>query len=142
MGFLMSDEVRRHENMKNMIGAGNSLTIMDFNDEAALRAHDSCILGFEGESAMSKALIAIANRMMEAAGMADDMTEDIEDIGMIVNVSRSDVADYGEMVDGLMNARNIRELNELAELYRNIPGALKIAEICAERMGGRITLAG
>lgn len=141
MTFLVNEEVRKHENMKNMIGAGNSLTIMDFNDEAALRAHDDCILGFEGESAMSKALIAIANRMMEAAGMTDDMTEDIEDIGMVVSVARSDAADYGEMVDGLMAARSLRELNELAELYKHMPEAIRIAEICAQKMGGHITLA-
>lgn len=128
--MFQSKEVRQEMTARNELGVMGLSIVPDSDEELA--AYDAKILGFEDESPKARALADIATKMLEVAmyeGVIDD------DIGMVVPVKASEAMDYGAMIQDIVTARGIKELREIAEVYKNMPGAVELAKACAQEMG-------
>lgn len=128
--MFQSKEVRQEMTARNELGVMGLSIVPDSDEELA--AYDAKILGFEDESPKARALADIATKMLEVAmyeGVIDD------DIGMVVPVKASEAMDYGAMIQDIVTARGIKELREVAEVYKDMPGAVELAKACAQEMG-------
>ena len=128
--MFQSKEVRQEMTARNELGVMGLSIVPDSDEELA--AYDAKILGFEDESPKARALADIATKMLEVAmyeGVIDD------DIGMVVPVRASEAMDYGAMIQDIVTARGIKELREIAEIYKDMPGAVELAKACAQEMG-------
>jgi hypothetical protein len=128
--MFQSKEVRQEMTARNELGVMGLSIVPDSDEELA--AYDAKILGFEDESPKARALADIATKMLEVAmyeGVIDD------DIGMVVPVRASEAMDYGAMIQDIVTARGIKELREIAEVYKDMPGAVELAKACAQEMG-------
>lgn len=128
--MFQSKEVRQEMTARNELGVMGLSIVPDSDEELA--AYDAKILGFEDESPKARALADIATKMLEVAmyeGVIDD------DIGMVVPVRASEAMDYGAMIQDIVTARGIKELREVAEVYKDMPGAVELAKACAQEMG-------
>lgn len=128
--MFQSKEVRQEMTARNELGVMGLSIVPDSDEELA--AYDAKILGFEDESPKARALADIATKMLEVAmyeGVIDD------DIGMVVPVKASEAMDYGAMIQDIVTARGIKELREIAEVYKDMPGAVGLAKACAQEMG-------
>ncbi len=128
--MFQSKEVRQEMTARNELGVMGLSIVPDSDEELA--AYDAKILGFEDESPKARALADIATKMLEVAmyeGVIDD------DIGMVVPVKASEAMDYGAMIQDIVTARGIKELREIAEVYKDMPGAVELAKACAQEMG-------
>lgn len=128
--MFQSKEVRQKMTARNELGVMGLSIVPDSDEELA--AYDAKILGFEDESPKARALADIATKMLEVAmyeGVIDD------DIGMVVPVKASEAMDYGAMIQDIVTARGIKELREIAEVYKDMPGAVELAKACAQEMG-------
>lgn len=130
MQRFLDQEVRQTMTARNQLGVMGLSIIPDTEDE--IKAYDAKILGFEGESPKARVLAEIATKMLETAE-AYEGSED--DVGMIVSVRASDAMDYGAMIQDITTARGIKELQQIAEYYKDMPGAVELARVCAQEMG-------
>lgn len=106
----------------------DGMSIFDSSINEEVIAHDKAVFGFEDEDPLGQVLADIADRILIAAACEDD------DVGMIVSVSNSDAQDYGMMVSEIMSATSVEELQEIANVYIDMPGARALAEVCAKKM--------
>lgn len=132
-------EIRQRRAMQEYLGITN-FGIFG-GDEESMREHDAELFGFENEDPMTKALANLATHML---GLSDTVTvgEDEfltygydDEVGMVVPATSSDVADYGAMVNDIMGARTESELCEIAEVYKDMPGAIGLARAVAMKKG-------
>lgn len=130
-----NEETRKRMAASNRTGiAANGMSIIEC-DEEAWASYDAKILGFEDESPKNRALADIATHLLETAdyeGVVDD-----DNVGMIVLAKSSEAMDYGQMIADIASAKSLRELREIARVYQDMPGAVELAQACAEEMGYR-----
>jgi hypothetical protein len=110
-----------------------------FDSRRAIIEHDMELFGCDGEDSLSRVLEDIGTNILVAAEMAvaaesAESDGDSEDVGMVVLVKNSDAQDYGLMIEDIMSAQTIEELQEVVANYKDIPCALELAKACEERM--------
>jgi len=124
-------------------GCGDDGITVFGDDEICARRR--AVFGFDDEDEQGKELAEIATRILLAYGFEDESAEDDDDVGMIVNVGTSDAQDYGIMVDEILSATSIEELQEIVDVYaESMPTfARELAEICAKEYpnGGTLRFA-
>lgn len=131
-------EVRQRRVMQEYLGITN-FSIFG-GDEESMKEHDAELFGFENEDPMTKALANIATHML---GLSDTTVGEDEflvagyddEVGMVVPATSSDAADYGAMMNDIMSARTESELAEIAEVYKDMPGAIGLARAVAMKKG-------
>jgi hypothetical protein len=124
-------------------GCGDDGIAVFGDDEICARRR--AVFGFDDEDEQGKELAEIATRILLAYGFEDESAEDDDDVGMIVNVGTSDAQDYGIMVDEILSASSIEELQEIVDVYaESMPTcARELAEICVKEYpnGGTLRFA-
>lgn len=133
-------EVRQRRLMQEYWGITN-FSIFG-GDEESMREHDAELFGFENEDPMTKALANIATHMLGLSYTATAIGEDEflvagydDEVGMVVPATSSDAADYSAMMNDIMSARTESELCEIAEVYKDMPGAIGLARAVAMKKG-------
>ena len=129
MQRFLDPEVRQTMTAKNRLGVMGVSIVPDTEE---MEAYDAKILGFDDESPKARVLAEIATKMLETASAYEAGDEDV---GMIVDVRASDAMDYGAMIQDITTARGIEELQQIAEYYKDMPGAIELARVCAQEMG-------
>lgn len=125
-------DVQREMDARNWMGC-QGVSIIDSTDTSEEIARRKRLFGFEDEDPITRALADIGTSIMAAAATCSDD----DDVGVVVSVNSSDFQDYGSMIADIMSASNLYELQEIAEFYREMPGAEQLAEACAAELTGR-----
>jgi hypothetical protein len=111
---------------------------IDTNDRSLMAWYDMELFsGGAEEGSLEEALEIIGTNILVAGACAAD-----DDVGMVVSVEgNSDLKDFGSMIDDIIHAETISDLEEILNVYEDIPGAKELAKVCAQKLSeGRLAL--
>ena len=108
--------------------------IIDTNDRSLNAWYDMELFSSGAEEgSMEEALDIIGTHILVAGACAADA-----DVGMVVSVEgNSDMKDFGAMIDDIIHAETISDLQDILDVYEGVPGAKELANACAQKLGSR-----
>lgn len=113
----------------------NGVSIIDFTDRPGLAWRDMELFDCdEEEDPICRALHNIGTNFLVAAACAE--MDDDQDVGVVVSVGKnSDTADFGAMLEDIVKAKTVTDLQEILSIYKDVPGTEELANACAQKLG-------